>query len=267
VQFKTTDLPYILNLIYQLGLVISEVGISGAQTTVDPIEMVVLLINLSQNILSEVKQELDAASQKELESYIKKLVVLFNSLLGDLTHLYTKKSLITEPEPLIDPVQQFLAKESLLTSGQKEKIDRGVDEDEEDEKESIIQKDIIMYQSLSNLLMLISNLSSKVVSTEHSEASKILGSVSEALKSINTLFKSDKYSHETVNMSQRQVLKLQNSAFEKLVIRCLDKDDREILNKSNSFFTHMYRSRNIPGRCTQVLRELPRKTKDDIDVS
>ena len=58
---------------------------------------------------------------------------------------------------MMDPLEEFLAKDSLYTSAQKERIEKGI-EDEEDEP---VQRDILLYQSLTHLTSLICNLQSK----------------------------------------------------------------------------------------------------------
>ena len=131
------NLNHLLTLIHQLGEIISEIGISEEQfTRVDPIEMLIVLINLAQNCIgkylvfmnildsaiSSVKK-LDTASLQELEQYIKNLVSLFQSLLRDLTQIYEKESKLAPPETMLDPVEEFLTKDSLLTSAQKERQD------------------------------------------------------------------------------------------------------------------------------------------------
>jgi hypothetical protein len=198
--------------------------------------------------------ELDQDSINELNSFISQLVLLFTTLKSTLVEIYGKDAKIKEPEAMIDPVEEFLAKDSLMTSAQKERKDKGIDEDDD----VVVQKDIIIYQSLSNLLMLISNLQNKSYSANRNnlmfdQLFKIFTNLSEAMNELKSYQKRESYSPESLQTSIRQLLHLQNSAFRRLSIKSLENigsslsvEHNSFINKSTFTLTHNYSIENIP---------------------
>lgn len=237
VSFNPSNLPHLLKLVKKLGGIISKIGVSNeAKTKADPIEMLVILINLAQNTIDNpvyVPEQLDDESKKQIYKFSTQLEDLFSSLLSDLTQVYENAAKITVTETN-DPIQEFLAVDSLMTSAQKERQEKGI-EGEEDDEEPKTQNDIILYQSLTNLLLLISGLQSKVDFCKKITVGKLFSQVSGSLSKISKLSNKEGYSVESTKSSLRQLLNLQSSLFTRIVIKSLDQIEKKMSSRHNTF--------------------------------
>ena len=178
-------------------------------------------------------ESLDEESKSQISAFNSELIELFMSLLSDLTQIYETSARILEPEAMIDPVMEFLAKDSLMTSAQKERQDKGIEEDEESDNKS--QNGVLLYQSLSNLLLLISGLQSKIGITEQTTVGKLFTCISNSLQSIQVLNGKEGYSVENIRGSLRQLLSLQSSSFTRIVVKSLSSIDENLTSHHNIF--------------------------------
>ncbi|CAI2375501.1 unnamed protein product [Moneuplotes crassus] len=236
VSLSPSNLPHLISLIHKLGEVISEMGVSADdREKSDPIQILVVLINLTQSTIDNPKyipEVLDEESKQQVNEFIKQLVSLFVTLLADLTEVYQENSKIKEPENMIDPVEEFLAKDSLMTSAQKEREEKGIEDEEEDSKP---QNDIILYQGLSNLLLLISGLQSKVDIDSKSLTRKIYTSISSSLEIVKETDGEDGYLIEVTKSNLRKLLTLQSAAFTRIVLGSLSKSTEKLSQEHNKY--------------------------------
>ena len=207
ITLEFNNLSVILSLIHKLGDVISDIelhptGNDGA----DLIEMLIVFINLAQNSLSEIEVVNQEQIKIQLGEYVIKLVKIFNLQLENLWNLYQEESKIKEIENIADPVEEFLMKDSLMTSAQKEREKKGIEDTKEDDK---IQKDIVLYQSLSNILLLISNIQLKCENMNDESILNIYSKLSNCLRSLKDLEQNPQYSSQSLKIYIRQLLILQ----------------------------------------------------------
>ena len=207
ITLEFSNLSILLNLIQKLGDVISEIELQqSSDEDADFIEMLIVLINLAQNWLSETDVVSQDQIKNEIEQHIAKLVDIFNLQLEHLWNIYQEEAKIKEIENIVDPVQEFLMKDSLMTSAQKERQQSGVEEMKDEDK---IQKDIILYQSLSHLLLLISNIQWKSEKINDNSINKIYTWLSSSMSSLHLLESDAQYSSQTLKTYIRQILILQ----------------------------------------------------------
>lgn len=114
-----------------------------------------------------------------------------------------------------------------MTSAQKEIADQNMSDDDE---ETLTNKDIIIYQSLSTMLLLISNLQHEIGFGGEIHSKKLFATLSSNMEDLNKLRSDENYSNQNITVHSAQLLNLQTSAYEKIVLRSLEAE--QILNFS-----------------------------------
>ena len=194
---------------------------------------------------------------------------IFIDQADNLTEIYKESSKIDVTEGILDPVQEFLQKDSLMTSAQKERND-DVEMSEEDNQ---IQKDIILYQSLSALLIFISNLQHEINLSESIFVDKIFHCLSKNMHTLSECYDLADYSSQLLSSHIKQLLSLQTSAFLNNIIKCLNNDKIDEYVQFVNEMTNLYISNIVQYSnsfdekyvlISKMLKSVPAKNKEKL---
>lgn len=185
----------------------------------------IITINLAQSVLAETKNDKSGQSKSNFGTYIQILISIFKDQLSELTQVYTNYAKVDLTEGLVDPVQEFLQKDSLLTSAQKERLQDPDLSDAEEDNQIGNQKDVLLYQSLSSILLFMSNLQTEIGLGTQIYVDQVMKMISESLTTLQKLGQAQEYSIQSLSSSIHSLLKLQSSAFYKNVMHSLQQDD------------------------------------------
>lgn len=141
-----------------------------------------------------------------------------------MDQLTTKSKQSTPPVP-VDPLSEFLQRDSLLTSGQKEHLDAL-----SSTSEPSAQIDLQLLHASKSLLVLAGRMLEKLESTQF-KPKEVLGSISEARGILYKLREMEGYERDTVEGCVLQMGKVMGVAFERLLIEVVRIYDEDTVNE------------------------------------
>ena len=268
---KAQDLKHLLEMLKNIGQIIFQMNSFNTTKSNDIIELLIIIINCAQSALNEAKKDKSDVLKENYKAYLNHLIGMFTDQADNLTEIYKENSKIDVTEGLLDPVQEFLQKDSLMTSAQKE----SANDVEMSEEDNVVQKDIILHQSLSALLIFISNMQHEVNFGKNIFVDKIFECLYKNMSALNDLYDLAEHSSQILSSQIKKLLSLQTSAFSNNIINSLKNEDVSIteyvqfINK----MTYVYVSNVVQfensfeekyGLISRMLKTVPLKYKEKI---